>query len=191
MHHTDEEIVKEVLAGKTQRYAEIVTRYQKPVFNLMFRYTRHELDAADLTQDVFFKAFNRLSSYRPERSLFSWLYTLAINVANDWSRARTRKQTRTPPLDELHAPAPPEHNPAIRFETHEQGELLEQAMALLSTETREILLVRYRHEQPVKEVAIIFGMSESAVKMRIKRGLEQLQKILREMSDNEQKFLRN
>lgn len=185
MHRTDEEIVTEVLAGKTQHYAEIVTRYQKPVFNLMYRYTRHELDAADLTQDVFFKAFSRLSSYRPERSLFSWLYTLAINVANDWSRARTRRQTKLPPLDELHTPHSTYRNPAIRLEDREQGELLEQALALISAETREILHLRYRHEQPVKEVATIFGMSESAVKMRIKRGLEQLQKIMQEKNDHE------
>jgi RNA polymerase sigma-70 factor (ECF subfamily) len=185
MHRTDEEIVTEVLAGRTQQYAEIVTRYQKPVFNLMFRYTRHELDAADLTQDVFFKAFSRLSSYRPERSLFSWLYTLAINVANDWSRARTRRQTNLPPFDELHPPHSTYRNPSIRLEDREQGELLEQALTLISAETREILLLRYRHEQPVKEVATIFGMSESAVKMRIKRGLEQLQKIMQEKNDHE------
>lgn len=186
MHRTDEEIVTEVLAGRKQQYAEIVTRYQKPVFNLMFRYTRHELDAADLTQDVFFKAFNRLSTYRHERSLFSWLYTLAINVANDWSRARTRVQTKTPRFEELHTPHPAIHNPAIRLEDREQNELLDQALTLIPGETREILVLRYRHEQPVKEVAAIFGMSESAVKMRIKRGLEQLQKIMQENNDHEQ-----
>ena len=186
MHCTDEDIVKEVLAGRTQRYAEIVTRYQKPVYNLMFRYTRHELDAADLTQDVFFKAFNRLSSYQSERSLFSWLYTLAVNVAIDWSRASTRMQTKTPPLEELHATYPTNRNPAIRFEDRERGALLDQALTLISAETREILLLRYRHEQPIKEVAKIFGMSESAVKMRIKRGLEQLQRILQEMNNHEQ-----
>jgi RNA polymerase sigma-70 factor (ECF subfamily) len=62
MHLTDEEIVQQILAGSKQRYAEIVSRYQRPVFNLMYRYTRHEQDAADLTQDVFLRAFDRLST---------------------------------------------------------------------------------------------------------------------------------
>ncbi|MBM9530794.1 RNA polymerase sigma factor [Desulfoprunum benzoelyticum] len=160
------------------------------MYNLMFRYTRHELDAADLTQDVFFKAFNRLSSYRPERSLFSWLYKLAINVANDWSRARTRIQTKIPSSETLHTPHTAHRNPAIRLEDRDQEELLEQAMESIPAETREILLLRYRHEQPIKEVAAIFGIGESAVKMRIKRGLEQLQKIMQEINTHEQGFFR-
>ncbi len=100
MHPTDKEIVQDVLAGRTQRYAEIVTRYQQPVFNLMLRSTHDESDAADLTQEVFYKAFKKLASYRPEFSLFSWLYTLAINVANDWGRSQYRMHRRQQTLKE-------------------------------------------------------------------------------------------
>lgn len=184
MHLTDEEIVQEVLAGRKQRYAEIVTRYERPVFNLMYRYTRHEQDAADLSQEVFLRAFERLSTYRPDRSLFSWLYALAINRANDWSRSRTRRQNGMQTYIQEDIAPLYGNNPITGVESRQEGQRLHKALNLISPETREILLLRYRHEQPVREVAVIFGMTESAIKMRVKRGLEQLQGILGEMHGN-------
>lgn len=181
MHLTDEEIVQEVLAGKRQYYAEIVTRYQRPVFNLMYRYTHQEQDAADLTQEVFLRAFDRLATYRTDRSLFSWLYTLAINRANDWSRSRTRQLRGMQAYLQDDMDPWVDNNPTTGIETRQKSQMLQTALNQLSQETREILLFRYRHEQPVREVAAVFGITESAVKMRVKRGLEQLQDILREM----------
>ncbi len=188
MHLTDEEIVQQILAGSKQRYAEIVSRYQRPVFNLMYRYTRHEQDAADLTQDVFLRAFDRLSTYRTGCSLFSWLYALAVNRANDWSRSHRRRQENMEAYlleDDVRSE---DNNPRAGFEGREKSQLLQKALDLLPPETREILLLRYRHEQPVREVAAVFGITESAVKMRVKRGLEQLQGILLERHGNETKF---
>jgi RNA polymerase sigma-70 factor (ECF subfamily) len=181
MHFTDEEIVQEVLAGSRQRYAEIVSRYQRPVFNLMYRYTHHEQDAADLTQEVFLRVFERLSSYRPERSFFSWLYTLAINNANDWSRSRKLRQERIQAYTLEDEPILEVNTPMAGIENREERQLLEKAMNLLLPETREILVLRYRHEMPLREIAVVFGITDSAVKMRVKRGVEQLQGILREM----------
>lgn len=184
MHPTDKEIVQDVLAGRKQRYAEIVTRYQQPVFNLMLRSTRDESDAADLTQEVFYKAFKKLASYRPEFSLFSWLYTLAINVANDWGRSQSRAHKKLQSLkdDDLATINTTHHNKEL--ENREQERMLTAALDQLQNETREILILRYRHEQPIRDVASAFGMTESAVKMRVKRGLEQLQKILNEANDH-------
>jgi RNA polymerase sigma factor (sigma-70 family) len=81
-----------------------------------------------------------------------------------------------------------DNNPRAGFEGREKSQLLQMALDMLPPETREILLLRYRHEQPVREVAAVFGITESAVKMRVKRGLEQLQGILLERLGNETKF---
>lgn len=183
MHPTDTEIVRDVLAGRKQRFAEIVTRYQRPVFNLMLRSTRDESDAADLTQEVFCKAYKKLATYRPEFSLFSWLYSVAINVANDWGRSQARAHRRLQTLKDGEF-----NSTVISFcnkdaEDRERERMLAAALAQLQSETREMLILRYRHEQSVRDVASAFGMTESAVKMRVKRGLEQLQKILSEMND--------
>lgn len=180
MEKTDEEIVSLVLDGRKQEYRHLIHRYQRQVYNLMYRYCRSEHDAADLTQEVFLRAYEKLSSFQLSRSFFSWLYTLAVNRANDWSRkhGRQAKQTR---LD----PGMPEQagrgsGQERMLEYREEVERLQRAMILLPDETREILLLRFHHECSVKEVAGIFAISESAVKMRTSRGLQQLQSLMGE-----------
>jgi RNA polymerase sigma-70 factor (ECF subfamily) len=63
---SDEELVYRVVQGKDQAYGMLVERYQRPVFNLMYRYCRSEQEAADLSQDVFLRAYERLSSFDSE-----------------------------------------------------------------------------------------------------------------------------
>ena len=184
MHFTEEEIVRKVLAGEKHCFAEIVARYQGPVYNLMYRYTRHEQDAADLTQEVFLQAFDRLSTYRSGHSLFSWLYTLAINKANDWHRSRNRRHTGMQAAIQENALARETNSPTAGLETREKEQQVQEALNQLPPETREILLLRYQHDQSVRGVAEVFGISESAAKMRVKRGLAQLQEILLETQDN-------
>ena len=184
MHLSDEEIVQAVLAGNKHRYAEIVHRYQQPIYNLMYRYSRNEQDAADLTQEVFLRAFDRLATFRTDSSFSSWLYSLAVNGANDWSRSRRRQQEKMQRYMRENGSSGEDNRPTAGLERREEGQMLARALDLLSPQTREILLLRYRHEQPVRDVAVVFGMTESAVKMRVKRGLEQLQGLLREMWGN-------
>lgn len=184
MSPSDEEIVQAVLAGSRQRFAEIISRYQGPVFNLMYRYTRDDQDAADLTQEVFLRAFDRLSTFRDGASFFSWLYAMAVNRANDWSRWRRRRRQGEQSLDREHRSIGLATDPMTGIEQREDSRMLEAGLDRLPPATRELLLLRYRHEQPLREVAAVFALSEGAVKMRIKRGLQQLQDILREMQDD-------
>lgn len=77
----------------------------------------------------------------------------------------------------------PSYQPTV--EKAEEYERVMKALELLPIETREILILRYRHERSIQEVAEVFEISLSAAKMRIKRGLEALQKLLEEEGDYE------
>ena len=94
MERSDREIVKQVLGGEVDLYAVLVERYHRQIFNLMYRFSHKDQDAADLTQDVFLRAYEKLASYRVERSFFSWLYALASNLATDWSRRWAVRSTK-------------------------------------------------------------------------------------------------
>ena len=181
MKKSDEEIIGQVLSGHKQAYSVLVERYQKQIFNLMYRYSRSDHDAADLTQEVFLRAYEKLSSFHSGRSFFSWLYTLAVNRANDWIRLQnTRKKKQL----EMQNRAPEPAETCSKQEKILQGKeeliRLQRAMQVLPDDTREILMLRYHHDCPVKEVAEIFSISESAVKMRTSRGLQQLQDLIQE-----------
>ncbi len=178
MNLSDEDIVDGVLAGEKELYAVLVERYQRPVYNLMYRYSHNMEEAADLTQEVFVRTFDRLGSFRAGSSFFPWLYALAVNQANDWSRSRARRKAR---VDDYVQEAMFSETPADQqalVEAKETEEVIDRALAGLPVETRELLIFRYRHERSIREAAMVFKISESAVKMRIKRGLDDLQQEL-------------
>jgi RNA polymerase sigma-70 factor, ECF subfamily len=181
MEKTDEEIIGLVLNGSKHEYRHLIHRYQRPIYNLMYRYSRSDSDAADLTQEVFLRAFEKLDRYEPGRPFFPWLYTLAVNRANDWNRTIRRRHAHQAGLnDDVPEQAERSSGQERMLERREELERLQRGLDLLSDETREILMLRFHHECSVREVAGIFAISESAVKMRTSRGLQQLQTLMRE-----------
>ena len=175
---SDEELVHQVVRGSIQTYSLLVARYERPVFNLMYRFCRSESQAADLCQDVFLRAYERLDRFDRTRKFFPWLYTMAMNLAKDWQRSHVRK-VRT--LDQLRWEAPAAGTDSQQEEHllgNEEIKRLYSALDVLPDTTREMIILRYRREVSVRELAEIFQLSESGVKMRISRALERLKSVL-------------
>jgi len=181
MERSDEEIVSQVRDGDKEAFSGLILRYQKQIFNLMYRYSRSEQEAADLTQEVFLRAYEKIHRFRPGGSFFSWLYTMALNRARDWSRKQKRWWSHQQEMRDAGAAAisgvSGQERLLLRQEDLAQ---LQEALGRLPDETRELLMLRYHHNRSVKEAAEIFSISESAVKMRILRGLKQLQDLMEE-----------
>lgn len=178
MKYSDEEIVKKVLAGEKQLFELLIDRYQQPVYNLMLRYAGNSDEAAELTQDTLVRTFERLRLFRADRTFFSWLYRLAINLAQDWSRKKSRQRTKMYLLQQQSIELHDDSEGKWDRETRQEIEQVEDGLMQLSSQTREILIFRYRHGRPIRDVANAFNLSESAAKMRIKRGLAKLREIL-------------
>lgn len=175
---SDKAVVRRVLRGETQLFAKIVERYERPIYNLMYRYCRSEQEAADMSQDVFLRIYDRLSSFNEDRKFFPWLYALAVNRANDWHRNNSLKRKK---LTELHWNTPP-----IDISSEQEKKLLNEetftsmykAIDELSDTSREMILLRYQQELRISEIAEIFQASEGAVKMKISRGLQKMKTFL-------------
>lgn len=177
---TDQTLVRRIIKGETQLFAEIVERYQRPVYNLMYRYCRSEQEAADLSQDVFLRVFDRLESYNQDKSFFPWLYALAVNRATDWYRRDSLNRKK---LVELQWDACVTDSVSEQEKTLLSQEVvsnLYNALDVLTDTSREMILLRYQQELQISEIAFIFKSSESAVKMRIARGLLKLKTVLRD-----------
>ena len=177
----DQTIVARVSTGDQDAFGMLVSKYQAPIYSLMQRSVHSREDAAELAQEVFLKAFARLQTFDPERSkFFSWLYAIGLNTARDHLRRRTIPLARDPSGD----PAVPAGHAAV--EDPEQPwvdmQTLRQALALLPMNQRETLLLKFRYSMTMQEIAEIFDISVSAVKMRIKRGLAELR---RRMADED------
>jgi RNA polymerase sigma-70 factor (ECF subfamily) len=173
MEPSDDTLIDNVRRGDQNSFAVIVERYTTQIYNLMYRYSGSAEDAADMAQDVFCRAFERLARYRNRQSFFSWLYTLALNYARDWARKRhTREQTVVGFARERGGNET--RLPERIFEADEQAQEVAAALETLAEDRREMVLLRYRHERSIKEIAEIFELSESAVKMRLHRALGEL-----------------
>lgn len=177
MNYTDEEIAEKVLAGEKELFVELIDRYQRPIFNLMYRYSNNSEDAAELTQDAFIRAFEKLRFFHQDKRFFSWFYKLAINIAGDW----TRRNSRQVSTHKIHL----ENRSVSKINAEQQNHIelkeellqVERSLLKLPPKTREIIILRHRHDCSIRDIAAIFNLSESAAKMRLKRGLEQLKNI--------------
>ncbi|MGD9096971.1 MAG: RNA polymerase sigma factor [Desulfobacterales bacterium] len=163
----DDEMVEMALMGNADAFGGLVRKYEKPIFNLMYRTTGSLDAAADLTQDAFLKAFDKLHTYRPGRKFYSWLYALAVNTARDHLR-RDRRQ-----------PVITDHNPEIApaggaTDNADDVQSLLEIMRSLPVHDREAVLMRFREGLKMKEIAERLDLSVSGAKMRVQRGLAKL-----------------
>ena len=171
----EESLVYEILSGDVDAYALLVKRYQKPIYNLMLRMTSSEQDALDLTQETFVKAYEKLEKFDPSASFFPWLYTMGLNLARDFLRKAKRSPMEPYELeDNLSIEIDQDDRLADKIDGHEVLEGLQT----LPVDYREALLLRFHEGLSVSEVASALGLSLSAAKMRIHRGLVKLRQML-------------
>jgi RNA polymerase sigma-70 factor (ECF subfamily) len=167
---SDNQLISDVRAGHNGSFAVLVERYQTPIYNLMYRFSGSSEEAADMTQELFIRAYEHLGTYREPKGFFPWLYTMALNHARDWHRKRhnRRRLFGIFAADEPQGPRSPDHE----CETRERLGDLGRALNRLPEDRRELLILRYRHDCSIRDLADMFDISESAVKMRLQRSLE-------------------
>lgn len=180
MQESDEMLVERTLAGDVPAFGALVGRYQRQVYSLMRRLAGSPEESADLAQDVFVRAYERLASFRPGARFFPWLYAIALNRARDWARRRRPGQLAGGDADLESLPGPVEDDPALVAGRVDLARAVGEALEELPLESREMLLLRYREEMPMREIAAVFGISEAAAKMRVGRGLAMLRRRLGE-----------
>ena len=85
---SDPAVVAQARGGSEAAYRELLTRYERPVFSLIFRMVRDRETAEDLAQETFIKVLNNLDRYSPEFKFSSWLFKIANNLTIDHLRRR-------------------------------------------------------------------------------------------------------
>lgn len=176
METSDDELVIAVQGGEKDCFAVLVERYDTVIYNLMYRYSNSPEEAADMTREVFCRAYEKLGRYRNRTSFFAWLYTLALNYARDWKKKQLYRRIKL----SRYAEELKTENTVFDYkpEKKQESERLMEALKSLPEDRSELLILRYRHDRSIRELADIFTISESAVKMRIKRTLEDLKGLL-------------
>jgi RNA polymerase sigma-70 factor (ECF subfamily) len=173
----DDLMVKAVRMGDAEAFGCIVHKYEKPIFNLMYRATGSMDEAADLTQDAFLRAYDKIHTFHRGRKFFPWLYSLSMNLARDYLRKQQRRLEMTGQDPENAAQVTwSDAAAAAQADRSSEIENLHQLLRTLSINDREAVLLRFRDGLKMKEIAARLGLSVSGAKMRVHRGLEKLQK---------------
>jgi len=174
----EQRIISAVLDGDVNAYAVLIHCYQRPIFNLICRMTGSQVDAADLAQDAFIKAYEQLYRFQKGRRFFPWLYTIALNRTRNF--LRKRKNDKTLPIDDCELPFPsdPVAEEEEKICMHLDSQRLQTALFRLPWEYREAVILRYHEELPMEDIANALSISVSGAKMRVHRGLKKLREIL-------------
>ena len=168
MKKEEAHIIKEILNGKTEQYEYFLDRYGQQVFVLVDRIVSCQEDAEELTQDVFLKAFQQLSSFKAESSFSTWIYRIATNLAI--SAVRKKRNDALHLDDSVFANlSDTQVDAALEDESEEQMERLQQAMNQLEADERALITLYYLEEKPLAEVAFILGMTEGNAKVKLHR----------------------
>jgi RNA polymerase sigma-70 factor (ECF subfamily) len=182
------QVVRRCMDGDSGAWAELVRTHHRRVYGLCYRFTGNPADAEDLTQDVFLKVYSNLSSFDTGRgSLQVWITTMTRNLLVDNFR-RTRNQRATSSLDDgwesseelqpiarLIAGGPSPHASAAQKEL---AKMVQDALARVSVELREAVILRDLQDLDYKEIAQVLGIPEGTVKSRISRGRAELARLL-------------
>jgi RNA polymerase sigma-70 factor (ECF subfamily) len=184
----DADVVALAQRGREDAFREIVRRYERPVFSLIFRMVRDSATAEDLAQDTFVKVLNHVDKYRPEFKLSSWLFKIANNVAIDHLRRRqiaTISMSGSPhagTASEVEATsfdiASDDESALDELESKELGSAIEKAIAALRPEYRSCILLRHVEDRSYEEIAATLDLPLGTVKTYIHRARHQLRESL-------------
>jgi RNA polymerase sigma-70 factor, ECF subfamily len=179
---SDAELVQQALAGSQAAYRDLVTRYATPAVNLATRMVRDRAVAEDLAQEAFARAFERLSTYDQERRFASWFFQILHNVTIDYLR---RKRPTMVSLEDLEEIGHPTLNatsacssPEVQAEQTGLARAMDAALGHLRPEYREVVVLRYREDLSVQEIADIMSVPSGTVKTYLYRARKELGSIL-------------
>jgi len=183
---TDEELVKRFLEGDQQSFNLLMWRWEKRLYQFIYRMVGNQEEAQDLCQESFLRAYRSLRGFKQKAKFSSWLYKIALNLCHSWGRKK--KRARMISLSEI---APGDgylsneksegvsSSPMEAALQHRERELMvRQALASLPENQRLIIILKEYQGLKFREIAQLLRCPESTVKSRLYKGLMALSSIL-------------
>ena len=185
---SDQQVVVFAQEGREDAYRELIKRYERPVYSLIYRMVRDNETAEDLAQETFIKVLNNIDRYRPEFKFSSWLFKIANNITIDPLRRRQLDTTSIEGAPDAVtgermratavAVASGGESPLEELESRELGASIEEAIAKLRPEYRACIILRHVEDYSYDEIAEIVKLPLGTVKTYIHRARQELREHL-------------
>ncbi|MFM8275111.1 MAG: sigma-70 family RNA polymerase sigma factor [Gemmata sp.] len=181
MNDDDRRLIADCLGGRRDAFGELVSRYQARLYNSALRLVHSPEDAADVVQDTFLNAYQALHTFKGDAEFFTWLYRIAFNTAISLKRKKRpvvslESHTRETGLD----PDDPSDyvKPNSALERNEDERHLHEAIAKLSAEHRDVLVLKDLEGMKYEQIAEILGVPIGTVRSRLHRARLDLRDLL-------------
>jgi RNA polymerase sigma-70 factor (ECF subfamily) len=177
----ERDLIRRFKQGDSSAFEALIRKYQDRVYNLCRYMLQDPQNAQDAAQDVFLKVYRGLKNFRPDASLYTWIYRIAVTTCLDSTRKSRREAIRSEPLTE----DLPSDEP-VTERLYESGEIrasIQQALQKLPQKMRAAIILREIDELSYEEIAEVLHTSAGTVKSRISRARKRLRHLLKKILD--------
>lgn len=174
----DEYLIKKVIRGESNAYAELVDRYKHMVYTLALKIVKNHEDAEEVAQDTFFKAYSSLKYFKGDSKFSTWLYKIAYYGSLDYLK-KNKRRVETTKLD-----ISEEYNISSMddtldgMEAKERANIIKHAIQELPGEDAVLITLYYYEMLSMNEISKVMGLVPNTVKVRLFRVRKRLAKIL-------------
>jgi RNA polymerase sigma-70 factor (ECF subfamily) len=172
----DEVLVDRCRRGDSSALRLLISRYERPLYNVAYRVLGNADDAREVVQVVFMELAERINDYDPAHKFFSWVYRIALNSALNLLRS-SRRSEKVSEAEPPRAPADPESQLA----ESEVARRVQAALMQLSEDHRVAVTLRHFSGYSYREIGAIVGIDEKTVKSRLFEGRLRLREALRDL----------
>lgn len=171
--YTDEELVRLYVETQRNQYFEaLYTRYCDKVYRKCLSFTKDSARAEDFTHDIFLKLIVKLGGFKEQAKFSTWLFSVTYNYCTDHTRIRRGNEVLSDDIERV--PDLSDDNDAEIAEMQSVG--LRKALEQLNTDEKALLMMKYQDDFSIRDIADMTKVTESAVKMRLKRAKDKLRK---------------
>lgn len=174
---SDEQLIHEILSGDTSAFKTLMEKYQSQVFRTTMGFLHSKEDAEDITQDIFVKVYQSLTSFKGESEFSTWLYTVTVNMSINFI-TRNRKNRLLQSLEDIFSRPSSEKTPLEQLEESERDQRIRKAIDSLSEKQRTAFILSKYEELPQKTIASVMNTSEGAIEQLLQRAKNNLQRKL-------------
>jgi RNA polymerase sigma-70 factor (ECF subfamily) len=169
-----DDAVRAVRAGDRDAFAVVVARYQRRTFALAMMMTRDPSGAEEVAQEALVRAFERLHLYDGRRPFSPWMATITVRTAQNWMAKRSRLTAREGDALSPDVAAAGHADPLEALMVDEGARQLWRAVSALSAGPRTVVILRYRQDMSVQEIAGALGVTVGTVKTLLFRARQRL-----------------
>ncbi|MBI5093314.1 MAG: sigma-70 family RNA polymerase sigma factor [Candidatus Hydrogenedentes bacterium] len=188
---SDVGLLDECRNGDPSAFDELVRRHKDRIYNVLYRFLGNREDALDVSQEVFVRAYRGVAGFRGGAQVYTWLYSIAANLARNRLRDSGRKgrnmstslealETAAPGVAQL-ASADSADSPRAVAEQHETDALLQRCLDELPDHYRMTFVLRTVEDLSYEEIADVMGCPVGTVKSRLNQARALLRDRLREL----------